>query len=480
MTIPWTQQNEAWEGAAQPAQPAPIVPAEAAPMAAPRLLAVARTALAEAETLPEITRLIDRAEVVRVAARKAQLSRDAQNDWGEYRLDAERKAGATLRRMSETGERAGAGQYDRGNRGNRGKGDAPSPLPTLVELGIADDPDTAKQRASRWQQLAAIPAATYEGYKAEMRATDDGVITQAGALAMARRVTGSAHARSHARRAAAVEAALLRRADGATRGALPFDRVAYGTDALTYLRGLPDGCADLCVTSPPYWAKREYTGDARELGREPAPTDYVARLVEIVNEVGRVLAPTGYLLLSLADTYATEPGRYRGDPERARGVSDLAVRANGSALAGRAPDVAEKSLAGIPWRVALELTTAHGWRLANVVAWVKPNHQPENVYDRLTQAWEPILLLTRATHAYFERSALPDTGDVWTIPAGRRGAAAGHLAPFPEALVERAIACACPPGGTVLDPFAGSGTALEVAVRLGRRFLGADLSPPGA
>jgi hypothetical protein len=199
--------------------------------------------------------------------------------------------------------------------------------------------------------------------------------------------------------------------------------------------------------------------------------------VEIVDEIGRVLVPGGYLFLNLGDTYASQPGQYRADPDRRRGISDGAIRANGTAIAGRLLDVPEKSLVGIPWTVMLTLTLAHGWRCANVSAWFMPNHGPENVHDRLTQTWEPIFLLTRAEHAHLRRDLAEDTGDSWPLAAGRRGEANGHLAPFPEALVERALHLACPPAGVVLDPFAGSGTTLHVARRLGRRFLGCDLAP---
>jgi hypothetical protein len=223
---------------------------------------------------------------------------------------------------------------------------------------------------------------------------------------------------------------------------------------------------------------RTYSDDPLELGRESDPNAYVQKLVEIVDAIGAVLVPGGYLFLNLGDTYANQPGHYRGDPERARGVSAMARTAAGTAVDGRVLDVPEKSLAGIPWRVLLTLTQAHGWRCANVIAWTRPNHDPENVQDRLTQTWEPVLLLTRAEHAYLRRAQLADTGDTWEIAVGRRGEAGGHLAPFPEALVERAVRLACPEGGIVLDPFAGSGTCLDVARRLGRRFLGADLKPP--
>jgi hypothetical protein len=103
------------------------------------------------------------------------------------------------------------------------------------------------------------------------------------------------------------------------------------------------------------------------------------------------------------------------------------------------------------------------------------------VHDRFTQAWEPVYVLTRARHAYLDRGAWDQRPtDVWAIPVGRRGAAAGHPAPFPEELVRRALRHACPPGGVVLDPFAGSGTTMTVALAEGRRFLGCDLAPEDA
>jgi DNA modification methylase/transposase-like protein len=304
-----------------------------------------------------------------------------------------------------------------------------------------------------------------EGWENSQPAT----VTGADGKVYPARKPAKSHAEAHRERLAAFEAEAI------ARGDLPFGRIV-AADAEAFLEPLPDGSADLCVTSPPYWAKRTYSGDALELGQEAEPTAFVSRLCDIIDLIGRVLKPGGFLFLVLGDTYGSQPGQYRGDPDRQRGISPQAIAANGTAVDGRVLDVAPKSVVGIPWRVLVELTLRRGWRCANVIAWVKPNHQPENVHDRLTQAWEPILLVTRAEHGYLRRSELEDTGDVWEISAGRGGDAEGHLAPFPEALVERAIRAACPDAGVVLDPFAGSGTTLKVAHRLGRRFLGCDLS----
>ena len=64
---------------------------------------------------------------------------------------------------------------------------------------------------------------------------------------------------------------------------------------------------------------------------------------------------------------------------------------------------------------------------------------------------------------------------VWTIATEPFPEA--HFATFPQALVEPCIKAGCPPGGTVLDPFAGSGTVGVVAERFGRQFIGIELNP---
>jgi DNA modification methylase len=64
--------------------------------------------------------------------------------------------------------------------------------------------------------------------------------------------------------------------------------------------------------------------------------------------------------------------------------------------------------------------------------------------------------------------------DLWTIPT--QPFAQSHFAVFPTALAERCVRAGSRPGGTVLDPFAGSGTTGMVALKSGCRFTGIDLS----
>lgn len=93
-------------------------------------------------------------------------------------------------------------------------------------------------------------------------------------------------------------------------------------------------------------------------------------------------------------------------------------------------------------------------------------------------------LLSKSRRYYFDFAAIrePAAGsgyrnkrNVWSI--NTKGYTGAHFASFPEKLVEPCILAGCPPDGTVLDPFAGSGTTGVAAKRLGRRFTGIEISP---
>lgn len=75
------------------------------------------------------------------------------------------------------------------------------------------------------------------------------------------------------------------------------DRIYCG-DALTVLKTLPDNSVNCCVTSPPYYALRDYGVDG-QIGREETPALYVERLTSIFREVRRVLTPDGTLWLNM-------------------------------------------------------------------------------------------------------------------------------------------------------------------------------------
>ena len=75
------------------------------------------------------------------------------------------------------------------------------------------------------------------------------------------------------------------------------------SDAVAGLKTLPQGCARMCVTSPPYYGLRDYGTDG-QIGIEQSPREYIDRLVEVFAEVYRVLRPDGTLWVNISDSYA--------------------------------------------------------------------------------------------------------------------------------------------------------------------------------
>ena len=119
-------------------------------------------------------------------------------------------------------------------------------------------------------------------------------------------------------------------------------------DALCALRELPAESVHCCVTSPPYYALRDYGMDA-QIGREDTPEQYIARLVEVFRELKRVLRPDGTFWLNIADTYCGtgSKGAYT-DPKNPKGRNGQSL-----SLARRAAGCKQKDLIGIPWLLAL-------------------------------------------------------------------------------------------------------------------------------
>ncbi len=312
-------------------------------------------------------------------------------------------------------------------------------------------------------------------------------------------------------------------------------------DALDVLERLPAATFDCCMTSPPYWGKREYGNGG--IGLEKDYREFIEAIAAVFAEVKRVLKPTGSFWLNIGDTYK------------------------------------QKGLVGVPWRVALHLVDKQGWTLRNDVVWNKVKGSPDNTRDRLRNVHESVFHFVkrqrgyyynvdairsapkttkvvngsvvtasgvsgvrykrqielstqldaaekrnantmlermlgavnrgeladfrmiirgqqRATHSDSERLSgrakeLRDKGfyflkyhpngskpsDVWDILPEDTQRRRGHFAPFPEDLCRIPILATSPPDGIVLDPFCGTGTTMLVASQLGRKSVGIDLSP---
>ena len=299
---------------------------------------------------------------------------------------------------------------------------------------------------------------------------------------------------------------------------------------------LPPESVQCVVTSPPYFGLRDY-GVEGQIGLEETPEEYVAKLVEVFRGIRQVLRPDGTVFLNLGDSYWNSNGFARASAEwQRKGRND--APANDRKLPKH--DILKvKDLIGIPWRVAFALQ-ADGWYLRSDIIWHKPNPMPESVADRPTRAHEYIFLLSKSPKYYYDADAIKEPVTRRAIASGKRGAVGvskrndapdvavatrnkrsvwtiatqpfpeGHFATFPEKLVEPCILAgtspqACPvcrapwkraaeselgwqPTCTcenndgsgkciVLDPFAGSGTTLLVAERLGREGVGIEINP---
>jgi site-specific DNA-methyltransferase (cytosine-N4-specific) len=140
----------------------------------------------------------------------------------------------------------------------------------------------------------------------------------------------------------------------------------------------------------------------------------------------------------------------------------------------------EKQLLLVPARFAIAMQDHH-WILRNDVIWYKPNVPPRPESDRLRLSHEHFFHFVkrpktvRAKYYHDIRRAELGTTDVVTVcvSPGQNG----HTATFPEKLGRPRILSTCPPGGTLLDPFCGTGRALAVAVEEGRTAIGFDSSP---
>jgi DNA modification methylase len=307
-------------------------------------------------------------------------------------------------------------------------------------------------------------------------------------------------------------------------------------DALDVLRGMPDNSVNCCVTSPPYYGLRDYGVDG-QIGLEETPEAYIARLVDVFREVRRVLTDDGTLWVNIGDSYAGGGTIGRNDTD----TKSLARRAEkygtgqqaGSFVGahGTRPKVdglKQKDLIGIPWMLAFALR-ADGWYLRSEIIWHKPNPMPESVKDRPTKAHEQIFLLSKSPKYFYDAGAVlePFTdkrngnpgafkwsygGDtdkvsgkttrgvggtshklqtegwnsdgsitgrnrrsVWTVTSKPYKEA--HFATFPPDLIKPCILAGCPEGGTVLDPFGGSGTTAQVAIENGRNATLIELNP---
>lgn len=296
---------------------------------------------------------------------------------------------------------------------------------------------------------------------------------------------------------------------------------------------LADATVDLVVTSPPYFGLRAYEDGGMpvvgQIGQEATPAEFVAALLDATREMLRVLKPGGSLWVNLGDRYidrglASVPWRYA---IACTDSLDLRLRAevvwskpngfiDGKArdrvrrthetwlhLARRGPHYADPSALRVP--AAADYRERPQYRRAEALfaeAGLTDAHRAAvrsvGIIDsgggsvRSGGRWDSeagrLAAEVRDALGSYYREFCGSAGADGVMPGSVREVAAhpfkvpaslgikGHFASFPVEWPLWIIAGWCPPGGTVLDPFGGTGTTALAAHVLGREGVSVDLS----
>lgn len=275
-------------------------------------------------------------------------------------------------------------------------------------------------------------------------------------------------------------------------------------DVLTVLKTLPDDSIDLVLTSPPFLALRSYLpadhpNKELEGGTQPTPSAYLDWLLDVVEALDRVLTARGSMVFEMGDTYAGSGGG--GGDYLKGGRREGQAQFAGSAASMRESNAAhwrQKNSNRLAWPLSKSLTLApelfrfalvygfnpftgrqtEQWRLRNIVRWCRPNPPVGALGDKLRPATSDIMVFTKSSGRFYDFDAVRElTGapplDFIVLPTHPYKGA--HYATWPSELLPLFIKSMCPEGGTVLDPFAGSGTTLAVATGHGRNAIGIDL-----
>lgn len=314
-------------------------------------------------------------------------------------------------------------------------------------------------------------------------------------------------------------------------------------DVLDVLRSMPDASVQSVITSPPYLAKRAYLPNdhpdkALELGQESSPADFLHNLLAVTDELWRVVRDDGTIWFNLGDTAAFSGGS--GGDYNPGGLREGQARYEGSAR--KATNVTRWARSKADWPKAKSVcwvpqlfgaSLAYGRNLLNgepcqqwvtrpPVTWCKPNPLVGEIIDKFREATELIIWAAKNSKPggyYFDldslriptgREGMPSSGtfrrstypggggdgsgngrkmspdnplgapplDWWEVATKPYSGA--HFATYPTELIRRPVIASCPPGGTILDPFAGSGTTLLVATGHGRSAIGIDLDARNA
>lgn len=248
-------------------------------------------------------------------------------------------------------------------------------------------------------------------------------------------------------------------------------------NSLEKLKEIPDNFVDCIITSPPYFALRDYKHE-QQIGQEKTINEYIDNLQSIFKECKRILKKTGTCWVVLGDTYSSQGGLSK--PEHLAkanvGATKSGVQRGIRYFTNKKKlDIPEKSLYLIPERFALKMIE-NGWILRNKIIWHKKNSMPSPAKDRFTIDYEYIYFFTKSQKYYFKTQYEPLQEEsieranrnndinqksgysglnytsrtnvgrikrcVWQI--NLRPFSEAHFAVYPEQLVEQCLDAGCP------------------------------------
>jgi DNA modification methylase len=288
----------------------------------------------------------------------------------------------------------------------------------------------------------------------------------------------------------------------------------HNEPCLETLKKMPNDYLDCVISSPPYWQLRDY-GYNGQWGLEPTFQEFLEHLWEMMDEIYRVLKPSGTCWINLGDTYNNSG--WSGD--RKDKYNDQPIVASGTkAGRGGQKGFPDKCLILIPHRFAIGCID-RGWIMRNDIIWAKRNGMPEPVNDRFTKKHEYIFLMTKSKKYYFDLDAIRDkyiwendkrndgkrheykedakshnddkvgakgvsfnplgknpgtVSDFWDIKT--KPSSVKHYASYNVELITKPILAGCPEGGLIYDPFMGSGTTAIHSIMNNRNFIGSEMS----
>jgi site-specific DNA-methyltransferase (adenine-specific) len=237
-------------------------------------------------------------------------------------------------------------------------------------------------------------------------------------------------------------------------------------DCLQHLASLPEACVDLAFADPPFNIGYEYDvyHDRQDRGQ------YLAWTERWLAAVRRVLKPTGSFYVAIGDEYAAE----------------LKVRLDALGLTLRNWIIWHYTF-GVSCQRKLSRSHAHIFYYVvdpkrftfNADAVRVPSARQTTYADARANPKGKLPDDTWVLRPQEEERCFAADSDTWYVArvCGTFKERTGHPCQMPEAVLERIVRMSSSPGDLVLDPFAGSGTTLATARRLGRRYLGIELSP---